>query len=143
MSWKFCQIVLLKKYLWTLEALDTAFLLALSMPAWMEAIIFPSGPFKMSSTVVISGRPWDWHQSMAVGVNLLVGVSSSIWQKREKLITSNICSFVFDRELALSVLYVCFRVLVVVVVLLLLSFLNFQSHIGNIFLFLIGIFSFF
>ena len=47
----------------------------------------------------------------------------------------------FDRELALSVLYVCFRLLLVL--LLLLSFLNFQSHIGNIFLFLIGIFSFF
>ena len=76
-------VKLLKNYLWTLEALDTAFLLALSMPAWMEAIIFPSGPFKMSSTVVISGRPWDWHHSMAVGVNLFVGVSSSIWQKRK------------------------------------------------------------
>ena len=45
----------------------------------------------------------------------------------------------FDRELALAVLYVCFCLLV----LLLLSFLNFQSQIGNIFLFLIGIFSFF
>ena len=43
----------------------------------------------------------------------------------------------FDRELALAVLYVCFRLLV------LLPFLNFQAQIGNIFFLQIGIFSFF
>jgi hypothetical protein len=48
-------------------------------------------------------------------------------------------SYLIDRELALAVLYVCFRLLVLV----LLPFLNFQAQIGNIFFLLIGIFSFF
>ena len=47
--------------------------------------------------------------------------------------------FIFDRELALAVLYVCFRLVLLVV---LLPFLNLQAQIGNIFHFLIGIFSF-
>ena len=46
---------------------------------------------------------------------------------------------IFDRELALAVIYICFRILVLV----LLPFLNFQAQIGNIFFLLIGIFSFF
>ena len=48
----------------------------------------------------------------------------------------------FDRELTLTVLYVCFCLLLLLV-LVLLPFLNLQAQIRNIFLFLIGIFSFF
>ena len=49
-----------------------------------------------------------------------------------------VLKYVFDRELALAVLYVYLRVILV-----LLPFINFLAHIGNIFLYLIGIFSFF
>ena len=60
-----------------------------------------------------------------------------------------ISQVIFDCELALAVLYFCFRLLVVIVVLL--PFLNLQAHIEkyfpfpdwNMFLTLIGIFSFF
>ena len=49
---------------------------------------------------------------------------------------------IIDQELALAVLYVCFRLLVVLV-LVLLPFLNLPIPIGNIFILLIGIFTFF
>ena len=93
---------------------------------------------------------WKPNNGNCTWVNFMIWYSTIILISKSAktgYVSSSNCRF-FYRELALAVLHVCFGLPVVLV---LLSFLNFQSQIGNIFfftnwnifLFLIGIFSFF
>ena len=80
---------------------------------------------------------WKPNNGNCTWVNFMIWYSTIILISKSAktgYVSSSNCRF-FYRELALAVLHVCFGLPVVLV---LLSFLNFQSQIGNIFLFLIG-----
>ena len=76
---------------WTLAALETAFLLALSIPICIAAMIFASGPDKISSIVETLRPATDSHHSLAPAVRLLVGLSLSISTLKVRKTERNFC----------------------------------------------------